>query len=212
MTTPAKNTSARGGISAHFRGTLVAGLLLLVPVVITYVMLSLLFNTIDGILQPAVKPIVGRRIPGLGLVILVLLIYVVGLIGANFIGKSLVDRAQHTLLKIPIIRAVYKPAKLLVESLSGEGPTGFKRVVLIEYPRIGTWTMGFLTSTTKSETGAMLAIVYIPTAPTPQSGWVAIMPADQVYDTNLSVPEAMNLVLSGGIVSPARVAKKPLVL
>ena len=84
---------------------------------------------------------------------------------------------------------------------------GFKRVVMIEYPSSGLWTVGFLTGTVRDETGGVQALVYIPTAPTPYTGWLAIMPFSQVYDTDLSVPDAIKLVLSGGIVAPDVIRK-----
>ena len=79
---------------------------------------------------------------------------------------------------------------------------------MIEYPRVDTWTIGVLTSTTIDENSRVLGVVYIPTAPTPNSGWVAILPMEQVYDTDLSVPIAMRLVLSGGIVAPPQIRKR----
>lgn len=209
--TPSK-PSVRQRIIRHFRRTLIAGLLLLVPVVITYLVLRLLFNFVDGVLQPGIERVLGSEIPGLGIVLLATLVYLVGLLGANFIGKRLIRLVQATLLRIPIVNAVYSASKQLIESFSGSGTTGFKRVVAIEYPRVGAWTIGFLTGMTTDENGRSMGIIYIPTAPTPQSGWVAILPTDQIYDTDLSVPIAMRLVLSGGIVAPPQIRKRAMVI
>lgn len=211
MATP-RHRTLRGKIAGHFTKTLGAGLLLLVPVGITYFILKFLFDVVDGILQPAIDPLLGRHIPGLGAIIIVLLVYVAGLLGAFFVGKQLIRLVQGTLLRVPIINSVYSSAKQLIESFSGSSNTGFKRVVLIEYPRPGIWTVGFLTGVTKDEHGHPMAIVYIPTAPTPQSGWVAILPVIDVYDTEMSVQEAVRMVLSGGIVTPPQIPKRPLVL
>jgi len=201
-----------GKITGHFTRTLGTGLLLVVPVGITYLVLKLLFDTIDGILQPGIQALVGRPIQGLGVIIIVLLVYLAGLLGAFFVGKQLIRLIQAILLRVPIFNTVYSAAKQLIESFSGSSSTGFKRVVLIEYPRPGAWTLGFLTGVTKDEHGNPLAIVYIPTAPTPQSGWVAILPVREVYDTEMSVQEAVRMVLSGGIVAPAQINKRPLIL
>ncbi|MBI2872600.1 MAG: DUF502 domain-containing protein [Chloroflexi bacterium] len=199
------------GVRKHLSQTIGTGILLLVPVVITYLVLRLVFTSIDGVLAPWVAQVLGRTpipyIQGLGLVAMVLLIYIAGLVGRNFLGRQIVRGGQQALLRIPVIKTVYSPAKQLIESFSGTGSTGFKRVVMVEYPRVGAWTIGFLTGTTQDETGATLALVYIPTAPTPNSGWVAILPLEDVYDTDLTVPEATRLVLSGGIVSPSRLRK-----
>jgi len=196
------------GLLRHFRNTLITGFLILVPVVITYWILRLIFESLDGILQPAIRPILGRGIPGLGIAVLVVSIYVMGLVGANFLGRKLVYWGQQFLLKFPIVNFVYSAAKELIESFSGQRNTGLKRVVMIEYPRIGVWTIGFLTSTTIDENGRVLGMVYIPTSPTPNSGWVAILPLEQVYDTDLSVSIAMRLVLSGGIATPPQITKR----
>jgi uncharacterized membrane protein len=175
---------------------------------IAYLVLRLLFDAIDGILQPGLEAIFDRKIPGLGAVIILILVYVVGLLSAFFLGKWLIRLAQNTLLRVPVISAVYSSAKQLIESFSGSGSTGFKRVVVIEYPRAGVWTIGFLTGTTTDEGGRTLALVYIPTAPTPNSGWVAILPFQDVFDTDLSVQQALRLVLSGGIVAPPQISKR----
>ena len=192
----------------HFRNTLITGLLILVPVVITYWILRFIFESLDGILQPGITAILGRGIPGLGIAVLLVLLYVMGLVGTNVLGEKLVYWGQQLLLKFPIVNFVYSAAKELIESFSGQRTTGLKRVVIIEYPRLDAWTIGFLTGTTNDETGRVLGVVYIPTAPTPNSGWVAILPMEQVYDTDLSVPIAMRMVLSGGIVTPPQVRKK----
>lgn len=196
------------GLLRHFRNTLITGLLILVPVVITYWILRFIFESLDGILQPVIRPILGRGIPGVGIAVLVVFIYVMGLVGANVLGKKLIYWGQQLLLKFPIVNFVYSAAKELIESFSGQRTTGLKRVVMIEYPRADVWAIGFLTSTTIDEKGRVLGTVYIPTAPTPNSGWVAILPMEQVYDTDLSVPIAMRMVLSGGIVTPPQIRKK----
>ena len=199
-------------IRHHFPRTIGTGLLLLVPVMLTFLVLKLLFDAIDGILQPAVEVAFDRRIPGLGFVILVIVIYAAGLLGAFFLGKRFIRLSQAALLRTPVIGGIYSTAKQLIDSFSGDGATGFKRVVVIEYPRAGVWTVGFLTSMTEDENGNHMAMVYMPTAPLPNSGWVAFLPAENVYDTNLSVSEAMQLVLSGGIVAPPQIKKSPMVL
>ncbi len=185
-----------------------AGVLLIVPVAATFGILWYLFDRLDGFLQPGVKQIFGFAIPGLGLLALLVLIYLLGLVGRNVIGRRLLTWGQGVLLRIPLVRAVYSPAKQLIESFSGSGgEMGFKRVVLIEWPSAGLWTPGFLTGTVKDETGGVHALVYIPTAPTPYTGFLTILPFSQVHDTDLSVPDAIKLVLSGGIVSPGVIRK-----
>lgn len=201
-------------IATHLRRTFLAGALITVPVVVTYWVMRFLFNLVDGVLRPPFEQALGRRIPGLGAVALVLLIYLLGLLGANFLGRRAIHTGQRALLRIPVVSSIYGAIKSLVESLfgvSGSGATS-RRVVLVEYPGPDLWTIGFLTGTTHDEKGAAFALVYVPTAPTPQTGWVAIIPAEKVWETDMTVQEAMRLVLSGGVLGPAVMRRRPLSL
>ena len=195
----------RARVKLHFRRTMIEGVLLLVPIVITFIVLRWLWYFIDGVLRPAFKNTLGVSFPGLGIAALLVLIYLVGLAWDIDLGRRLVRMGQRFLLSLPIVGAVYSPARQLIDSFSGSGSSGFKRVVIIEYPRLGSWMLGFLTSTTTGIGDKQLAVVYLPTAPTPNSGWVAVVPMEDVYDTALTVQEAMTMVLSGGIVTPKQI-------
>lgn len=195
----------------HLRNRFAAGLLLLVPLILTYWVLRLVFDFLDGLLSPAIELWFGRQIIGVGLIALLIVIYIAGLVAASVFGLRLIGRLQRVLLSIPIVRTIYSATKRLVESFSGSPVTGFKRVVAIEYPRNGIWTIGFLTSLNTDENARPMAVVYIPTAPMPNSGWVAVLSVDQVYDTDMTIQDAMQMVLSGGIVAPERISKRPLV-
>ena len=192
------------GIGGHLRRAFVRGLFVMIPVVLTYMVLKLLFDIVDGVLQPLVEEAFGSRIPGLGLLSLAVLIYLVGLLVANVLGRRMVELMKKGLLGIPVVGNVYSTAGKLIDSFSGSSDMGFKRVVAIEHPRKGAWTLGFLTSFIEEDPGKRMAIIYIPTAPMPNSGWVAILPIEEVYDTDLSIDTAMSLVLSGGITAPSQ--------
>ena len=195
--------------SKHLRKVFAAGLFILIPIVITYLLLKILFDAIDGVLKPTIDSLIGREIPGLGLIALFILIYLAGLLSANILGRKVIKFSQSLLLRTPIVRAVYSSARLLIESFSGSSTTGFKRVVMIEHPRKGLWSIGFLTGLTKIEADQPFAFVYIPTAPTPNSGFVTLLPLKEVRDTDLSVQTAMSLVLSGGINTPDQINSTP---
>ena len=191
----------------HIKKKLISGLFILVPVIITYVVLSWFFYKVDGLLQPIVSRSIGRDIPGLGFLALLVIIYMTGILGENFLGQRIINLMRSAILKTPVIGTIYSSAKQLIESFSGGENSSFKHVVLMEYPRKGAWTIGFLTGTTVDANGAALSIIYIPTAPTPNSGWVALIPSGEVYYTDLSVSNAMRLVLSGGIMSPDKIGE-----
>ena len=212
QTTPATRVSFRRRVKRilvrHLRRNFIAGSLMLVPVALTYLVLRVIFDLTDGVLQPAVQWVSRRfgidwTVPGVGLLVAVILIYVTGFSLASAVGLQLAKWGQDAIMRLPLVGTVYSASRKLVESFSGTGETGFKRVVMLQYPKLDSWTIGFLTSTTTALNGRRLAVVYIPTAPTPTSGWVAIVPIEEVYDTDLTVPTAMQMVLSGGIISPA---------
>ncbi len=191
----------------HFRRTMIAGVLLLVPIVITYIVLRFVFDFMDGVLKPGIEGAFGKSFPGLGIITLLVLVYVAGLLWDQALGRRLLRMGQESLLSLPVVGAVYRPAMQLINSFSSNGASGFKRVVAIEYPRPQTWAIGFLTAMTTDENDRSMGIVYIPTAPTPNSGWVAMLPVEDIYDTDLTVQQAMSMVLSGGIAAPARINK-----
>lgn len=208
---PSVSRRFRLRLTTHVRARFIAGFLILVPVLITYGVLSFVFNTLDRIPQPAIQLIFGRSVPGLGFAIILTAAYGAGLMAATYGGRWLVKAVQAGLLRVPVYNTVYSASKQLVESFSGSGQTGFRRVVEFEYPRRGTWTIGFLTNTVEHEDGQVMGVVYIPTAPTPNSGYVAIVPLDEVYDLDMPVERALRFCLSGGIISPPRLTRRPAV-
>ena len=200
---------ARARASLHVRRTMIEGVLLLVPIVITFLILSWVWNFVDGVLRPAIETSTGVSFPGLGVAALLVLIYLVGLTWEVDLGRRILGSAQGFLMSLPIVRIVYSPAQQLIQSFSGSGPSGFKRVVVIEYLRAGTWMLGILTSITTGRDGVRMGVVYVPTAPTPNSGWVAMLPIDEVFDTEISIQQAMTMVLSGGIATPQEIKMAP---
>ena len=206
--TTSRETWQRVGV--HLRLRFIAGLLLLVPLILTFWILRLVFDFLDDLLGVPDVHILDRSIPGAGIVALILLLYVTGLVGSTFVGRRPIALLQRLLFRVPLVSIIYSASKQLVESFSGKSATGFKRVVVIEYPRPGIWSMGFLTGLTSDEEHRRLAIVYIPTAPMPNSGWVAVLPLEDVYDTDLRVQDAMQMILSGGILFPEQIAKRPM--
>ena len=189
-------------LKSHVSRSLVAGSFIFLPIAITYVLVRWVFNHIDGLLQPLVNELLGGTIPGLGLVSLLFILYLLGLSWRKRLGQRVVRTIQQYLLRLPVVGSVYGPMKKLIESFTGESAAGFKRVVVVEYPKQDTWMIGFLTGVCRVSTGTIMGVVYLPTAPTPNSGWVSMIPIEKVYDTTMSVQDAMSMVLSGGISSP----------
>ena len=195
---------------AYIRNVFIQGLLVVVPIALAFWVLRFIYNIVDGIAGDAVNNLLEStlnfRIPGIGVVIMVLLVLIIGLLMQGRSGRWFVNGTQALLMRIPIVKAIYGPAQQLFDSFTGKSDSGFKRVVLIEYPKAGTWMVGFLTATTFVD-GQEMGIVYVATAPTPNSGWVAVIPIEEIYDVDMEVGDAMNLIFSGGIKAPDTVTK-----
>ena len=190
----------------HISRMILAGFLIMIPFVLTYMFAKFLVDIIDGVLAPYISLFFGgKRIYGLGVLALMIVVYIVGLLSTRYFGRKIGDTIQNFVLRMPVVGSLYSSARRLIESLAGtkDGEsTGFKRVVMIEHPRRGMWCIGFLTSIIQVSKSQKMATVYIPTAPTPNSGFVVMVPYNEINDTDLSVQVAMSMVLSGGIIAP----------
>ncbi len=202
---------ASASVSQRLRLYFATGLLLLIPIAVTFFVLKIVFDFLDSILQPLLHALFGITIPGSGLAALILLVLVVGALGSGRLGSRAVGVLQAVLLRLPLVSNIYSASTQLIEIFSGSrAGEDAKRVVVIEYPRPGLWAVGFLMAVTVDESGRSMGVVYIPTAPMPNSGWVAVLPLSDVYETDLSVQQATEFVLSGGILTPADLSKRPL--
>lgn len=180
------------------------GLLVLVPIGAVVLILIWFFESIDNIFQPVIENIFGSKITGLGFGITVVLIYITGLFASNVIGKRLISWGESILMSIPVLKSLYGGTKQVVASISGAGidKAAFREVVLVEFPRDGMQTIAFVTNEVKGEDGRKLLMIYIPTAPMPTSGYFEIVTEDKVVHTDISVDDAMQMVISSGMVSP----------
>jgi len=189
----------------------ISGLLVAVPVIVTYFVLRFLFDTLDGLLSPVVERLLGHHIPGLGAVATIALILIAGIITRNFIGARLYLWGDTLLAGMPLVRSVYSAAKKLSESMLSPQNRAFSEVVLVEYPRTGLYAIGFLAHRSRVVEPAgekRMAVVFVPTTPTPFTGTVLLVPEKDVYPVDMSVEEGIKLVVSGGIVSPDTVTLK----
>ncbi|MFH0763572.1 MAG: DUF502 domain-containing protein [Candidatus Omnitrophota bacterium] len=187
------------------------GLLITLPVFFTCYLLYIIFIFIDGIWGKAInfylKKYLGFSIPGLGIALGLVTILAVGFIATNFLGKKLFKLFEGWFLKIPFIRKIYPAARQIVDSfISRKGPA-FKKVVLVEYPSRGIWSVGFITNDSFREAneklGQELVHVFIGTAPNPLTGSLILVPKRDIKILDISVEEGIKLIVSGGIVKPA---------
>jgi uncharacterized membrane protein len=194
---------------AWLRRTFLAGFFVTVPLVISVAALVWIFGIIDGFTAPVAARVLGRRLPGLGVLITLLVILSVGAVATNVIGRRLLSRAESWLTMIPVFRTIYAPVRQLVVAFSPDNEYGFKRVVMVEDPSRG-WVMGFLTKEfTVMRAGApeTMIAVYIPTNHL-YLGDVRMYPRARALVPDLSVQEGIRIFLTGGMSLPGRIEGK----
>ena len=197
-----ENKVVKGGWGKKIRAQFVTGLLVVVPLSASILILIWVFNSIDDILQPIIEAIAGRRIPGVGFGVTVVLIYLAGVLARNFIGKKLMSYGNSVLMRVPVLRGLYTGIRQILHTLAAPDKANFMQVVLVEFPRKEMWTVGFVTKEITTETGEKYVNVLIPTSPTPWSGYFQILREADVIRTEISVKEAVKMVVSGGMTTP----------
>ncbi len=191
----------------YLRGRFTGGLLLIAPFVITYLIFKWLYDTGSGVFDPVVEAIFGRPIPGISVAALLLLTFLIGIIAIHFLGQRLLYGLESLVIRVPIIGPTFSVLKQLISTFGPETGAGFSRVVEIEYPRKGMWAIGFLTAITEHGDGKKMAVVYVPTAPTPNTGWLALVPLEDVFDLDMTAGQALSMTISAGIASPAKLRR-----
>ncbi|QKT05052.1 DUF502 domain-containing protein [Ectothiorhodospiraceae bacterium 2226] len=193
------------------RRYLIAGLLVWVPLGVTLLVIKLVVGLVDQTLllvPPALRPdaLFGFNIPGFGLLLSVVVVLATGVAVANFMGKRMVAMWESVLDRIPLVRSIYKAAKQVAETMLSDTGKSFRKVLLVEYPRKGVYSIGFLTSETEGEvqerTGEEVVTVFVPTTPNPTSGFIIMVPRRDVTELEMTVDEGFRMIVSLGVVSP----------
>jgi uncharacterized membrane protein len=197
-----------GWLGRKLRRQFLTGILAVVPLSVTIVVLVWIFTTVDNYLQPVIKPIFGRPIPGVGFGVMIVVIYLIGVIASNVLGKRLISYGESLVSRLPLIRPLYTGTKQLMDSFSTPGKTGFMQAVLVEFPRKGVWTMGFITKESRAQSGEKQLNIFVPTVPNPLTGFLLIVREDEVIRTDVPVDEALKMIISAGGVSPQEVSEK----
>lgn len=195
----------------------ITGLLIWVPLGITIWVLNLLVGTMDKsllLLPPSIRPetLLGVYIPGIGVVLTLVVVLVTGLLAANIIGQRLVIFWEGVLGRIPVVKSIYHGVKQVSDTLFSSQGEAFRKVLLVQYPREGAWTIAFMTGqpgddVTKHLEGDYVS-VYVPTTPNPTSGFFLMMPKKDVIELDMSVDTALKYIISMGVVSPGNGSQK----
>ncbi|HUO07712.1 MAG TPA: DUF502 domain-containing protein [Phycisphaerae bacterium] len=224
-TLSAAPSRVRASILSHLRSILLTGLLTVIPLFITLWVLSFLYGLVtiytatpaawitDRLLAPWLSAYISEDniktvlTPFLAVLISLVIVYVLGLLGTFFIGRQILARLERFIESLPLIKGVYGTAKQVMSVFrSGGGGAGFQRVALVEFPRLGTWTIAFVTNTIDDNaTGKKLVCCFIPMTPNPMSGFFQLFPEDQVRATDWTVDMGLKIVLSGGLLVPSQI-------
>ena len=195
-----------------FKKYLITGLLIWLPLSITLWVIRFIVTTMDGVFPSWSIPDVIQRqhIPGFGLLMAVLLVFITGVLAANFIGERLVGWWELLLNRIPIVRSIYSSVKQVSDTILSPNGQAFRKAVLVQYPRQGMWTIAFLTGTPGPGVAEHLpgehVSVYVPTTPNPTSGFFIMLPKADLVELDMSVDAALKYIVSMGVVAPGAVS------
>jgi uncharacterized membrane protein len=203
-------------MNRRIRNVFITGLLITLPIALTYFILQFLFKNLDSLSPVFTKVLIdlgapipeGYRIPALGLVITLLIVLAVGWFTTNFFGKRLILLGENIVGKIPFVRRIYKGSKQVVQSIAHADTRAFRKVVLIEFPRRGMLAIGFVTGEARGEvqenTCDDVLNVFVPTMPNPTSGFLVFAPPEELTEIDMSIEDGVKYVVSGGIVTKER--------
>lgn len=193
------------------RRYLIAGLLVWLPLIATGLIIKLLVDLLDFtilLLPPGWRPeaLLGFSVPGAGIVLAVVIVFLTGLVVANIVGKRLVHLGEAIVHRIPLVRSIYGAVKQVTETVLTDGGQAFRKVMLIEYPRRGLWSVGFMTGTGAGEvqrrTEQEVISVFVPTTPNPTSGVILLVPREDAIELDMTVEDGLKFVMSLGVVAP----------
>lgn len=196
-------------LRASLKRYFLTGLLVITPIWGTVLILKTLFLTVDGILGDVLSKFVIPEyyVPGIGILTLLALIFTTGLLATNIIGGQVVKLWEDWLHRVPVVRGIYSTLKAMMDILSFKEKEKYNRVVLIQFPKNGHYCFAFVTGMTQGEVQQIstepLLNVYVPTSPNPTSGYFLLVPEKEVVSLEISVEEAMKLIVSGGLYQPS---------
>lgn len=178
-----------------------AGLATLLPIYISIWLIVWLFNLVDNILKPLLEPIIGCAVPGLGFIIIISLIILLGFISTNYLGHRILNWWENIMHNIPLLGKVYGTIKRITDSLFSSNKSAFRQVALVQFPRPGIYSLGFITNEEFPYIEADTYSIFIPTTPNPTSGWFVILPREDVTILDMSIDQGMEYIISAGMIA-----------
>jgi len=197
-------------IGGHLKARMISGLLVILPLVITLFVLKWGFAALTAFVLPLIKEIpVLRELPNGVLLVIstfiaLLLIYLVGMFTTHFLGRRLIKLGEDLMMKLPIVKSVYSASKQVMDTFSSSTKAAFSATVLVAFPHPGSLAVGFVTGTILDPDGRTLYRIFVATTPNPTSGFLILLPEENVTFTDISVENGIKMIVSGGMLAPAR--------
>ena len=186
----------------HFKRTILAGIFTIVPLALTGFILVFIFRFLDSVSAPILN-IIGFHIPGLGILLTILSVYLLGVIIRNVLGRRLFSWGEKIVLAIPLVSTIYKTIKQFINAFSGTADgKNFQKVIFLQYPRVGVWTLALVTGESVDANSVEYYHIFVPTTPNPTSGFFIIIPKRETMLTEMTVEEGIKMVISGGLIAP----------
>lgn len=200
----------------RLRSRFITGIVIAAPIGVTFFLIQFFINFIDARVKPLIpkawnpETYLPFALPGLGVVVAIIALIILGSIATNLIGKSLINIADRVMGRIPVVSNLYSVAKQIIDTLTSNQSTSFKEVALVEYPKQGTWAIGFVSQDAEGEIDARLSqsvsetwvSVFVPTTPNPTSGFLMYLKRDEIIVLDMTIEEAAKLIISGGLITP----------
>ncbi|MDP6707284.1 MAG: DUF502 domain-containing protein [Alphaproteobacteria bacterium] len=199
-------------VITRLRNYFLAGVIVAAPIGLTIYLTLLVIQVVDAQIVPLIPPRYNPEtylpfsIPGLGLIVMIAVLTLIGFLAANLFGRLLIQIGERIVNRMPVVRSLYNGLKQIAETVLQQSSNAFRQVVMVEYPRRGIWALAFLTSETEGEvqrrTDDQLVSVFLPTTPNPTSGFLLLVPKEDVIYLDMTVEEAAKMIISAGVVVP----------
>ncbi len=190
-------------IFRHLRRYIIRGTLASIPLILSFLLIRFLYLAVDQRVAGVIQRVLGLKIPGLGLLLVLFLLYLIGILVSHWAGRQAFSLIEKVTTRLPLIKTIYLLGKGIAEAFSLPEKQAFQKAVLVEYFRPGVWTVGFVTGfLVEKQSGERWLKLFIPTTPNPTSGFMAMVRESQVRPLSWSVEEAVKAVISGGMIGP----------
>jgi len=188
----------------NFKPAFISGLIIAIPLGITIFTLQFIFRFVDNIFGKYFREILPFYIPGIGIISTFIIILALGAIINHWLGRKFFERVEKRMSKLPLLGSLYTVSRQIVEIIGSSRRKEFQKVIFLQYPAEGIWTLGFVTGQSISHDGKRIYNVFVPTTPNPTSGYMVFIPYEDAVDTSYTIEEGLKILISGGMLAPPR--------